>query len=147
MDPLLLAVRDCLDFELTVMQRKAALADSRGFMHTCKRCKHATDGQVLERDRAEYERRVKAARMRGDDAGDVDVDDLHLGCLHCDSHDLEQERIDVGGWLLSFVRRRREPMQPLLFSVRSAYAGRVRIETVAGMAAAWASETLRRDDR
>lgn len=147
MDPLLLAVRDCLDFELTVMQRKAALADSRGFMHTCKRCKHATDGQVLERDRAEYERRVKDARMRGEDAGDVDVDDLHLGCLHCDSHDLEQERIDVSGWLLSFVRRRREPMQPLLLSVRSAYAGRVRTETVAGMAAAWASETLRRDER
>ena len=147
MDPLLLAVRDCLDFELTVMQRKAALADSKGVLHTCKRCKHVTDGRTLERDRAEYERRVHDMRKRGEDPGDVDTDDLHLGCLHCESYELEQERIDVDGWLLSFVRRRREPMQPLLFRVRDVYAGRVRTETVAGMAAAWASETLRRADR
>lgn len=146
MDPLLDAVRDALDFEHTIISRKAALSDSRGIFYTCKRCKHATDGRVLERDRAEYHRRVEAAQRSGADGFDVDTDDLHLGCLHCESFELEEERIDVAAWLWSFVRRRREPMEPLLFRVRDMYAGRVRTETVAAMAATWASEQLRRPD-
>jgi hypothetical protein len=143
LDPLLNAVRDSLDFQHTILTRKSALADSRGVLYTCKRCKHATDGRTLERDRSEYQRRVNAARQAGED--DIDTDDLHLGCLHCESYDLAEERVDVDGWLWSFVRRRREPMQPLLTRVREVYAGRVRTETVAAIAATWASEKLGRN--
>jgi hypothetical protein len=143
LDPLLNAVRDSLDFQYTIHTRKSALSDSRGVLYTCKRCKHATDGRTLERDRAEYQRRVNAARQAGED--DIDTDDLHLGCLHCESYDLAEERVDVDGWLWSFVRRRREPMQPLLTRVREVYAGRVRTETVAAIAATWASEKLGRN--
>ncbi len=142
-DPLLDAVRDSLEFELAIQTRKASLADSRGVFFTCKACLHATDGRTLERDRAEYQRRVLAARKAGED--DVDTDDLHLGCLHCESYDLAEERVDVDGWLWSFVRRRREPVQPLLFRVREVYAGRVRTETVAAIAATWASDKLGRN--
>lgn len=120
----------------------ASLAGARGVLYTCRGCGTVADGPALERDRAEYERRLVAASGSGDYP---DTDDLRLNCAQCDGYDLVESRVDVAAWLHELMRLRAGPLGPVLDRVRATYTGKARRDHVGQIAAMWAAKHISGD--